>query len=43
MEERVFNEKQPKPVEESLQNAFGEGYRYFKILMDIYRYHTFKD
>ena len=35
MEERVFIEVQPKPVEESLLNAFGESYRYFKVLMDI--------
>jgi hypothetical protein len=35
MEERVFIEKQPKPAEESLLNAFGESYRYFKCLMDI--------
>jgi hypothetical protein len=35
MEERVFIEELPKPAEESLQNAFGESYRYFKDLMDI--------
>ena len=35
MEERVFIAEQPKPAEESLQNAFGESYRYFKELMDI--------
>ena len=35
MEERVFIVEQPKPDEESLQNAFGESYRYFKELMDI--------
>ncbi len=30
MEERVFIAEQPKPAKESLQNAFGESYRYFK-------------
>jgi hypothetical protein len=35
MEERVFILEQPKPVEKSLLNAFGESYRYFKVLMDI--------